>query len=114
MTELEKLNCDIKIINKIELAIEEIFANIANYAYKDKTGKCTLKIQYEDKRKVDFIFEDSGVPFNPLEKEEPDISKPLEEREIGGLGIFLTKKTMDDIQYKYENNKNILTITKYI
>ena len=113
-TELEKYNCDPKTIKKIDLVIEEIFANIANYAYKDKKGNCILKIQFDQECKVDLIFEDSGIPFNPLEKQEPDFNLPLKERGIGGLGIFLTRKMIDDIQYKYENNKNILKITKFI
>ncbi len=68
----------------------------------------------EDNNNYNFIFEDEGIPFNPLEKENPDISLSASKREVGGLGIFLTKEIMDDIKYKYENNKNILTILKKI
>ena len=110
---LEKQKCNKKVINQIRLAIEEIFINIANYAYKDKEGTCSLTIQV-DNNNYSFIFEDEGIPFNPLEKENPDISLSASKREIGGLGIFITKKIMDDINYKYENNKNILTILKKI
>lgn len=113
-SELEKYNCGSKTIMQINLSIEEIFVNIASYAYKDGQGKCNLTIQYDGKNKVDFIFEDNGIPFNPLEKEEPDITLPPEKRKIGGLGIFITKKTMDGMKYRYENNKNILIITKNI
>ena len=98
------------IMNQIRLAIEEIFINIATYAYKEKEGACTLTIQMDD-NKYKFIFEDEGTPFNPLERENPDVSLSADEREVGGLGIFLTKSIMDDIKYKYENNKNILTLT---
>ena len=112
-TELEKYNYNSKTIFQINLVIEEVFVNIANYAYKDKLGFCTLTIQPEN-NKITFTFEDNGVPFNPLERLDPDISLSADKREVGGLGIFLTKKTMDEIKYKYENNKNILIITKTI
>ena len=108
---LEKQNCKNKSINQISLAIEEVFVNIANYAYKDKSGDCTLKIETDGKDNYSFIFEDEGICFNPLEVETPDTSLPAEERKIGGLGIFLTKNIMDDVKYKYENNKNVLTLT---
>ena len=113
-SKLEKLNCNRKTIMDISLCIEEIFVNIAKYAYKDSQGKCSLTIQNDVEGKLDFIFEDSGIPFNPLENKEPDITLSAEERDIGGLGILITKKIMDDIQYRYENNKNVLKITKYI
>ncbi len=111
--ELKKYNCNSKTIHQINLVIEEVFVNIANYAYKEKDGYCTLAIQPEN-GKVTFIFEDDGVSFNPLEKQDPDISLLADKRDIGGLGIFLTKKMMDEVKYKYENNKNILTISKKI
>lgn len=111
--ELKKYNCNSKTIHQINLVIEEVFVNIANYAYKEKDGYCTLAIQPEN-GKVTFIFEDNGVSFNPLEKQDPDISLLADKRDIGGLGIFLTKKMMDEVKYKYENNKNILTISKKI
>ena len=109
--ELEKYKCNTKIIYQINLVIEEVFVNIANYAYKDKEGYCTLSIEIEN-NKVILTFEDSGIPFNPLEKSDPDISLPAKKRAVGGLGIFLTKRIMDEVKYKYENNKNILRITK--
>ena len=76
-------------------------------------GNCTIKIQYKDK-KFNFIFEDNGIPFNPLIKEDPNILLSSKERKIGGLGIYMTKKMMDDVEYKYENNKNVLELTKKI
>ena len=109
--ELEKYKCSTKEIYQINLVIEEVFVNIANYAYKDKEGYCTLSIEIEN-NKVILTFEDSGIPFNPLEKSDPDISLPAKKRAVGGLGIFLTKRIMDEVKYKYENNKNILRITK--
>ena len=112
--ELEENNCDMKTINQIILCVEEIFVNIANYAYKEKTGICRLAISFEEKDKFEMIFEDNGIPFNPLEKKDSDITAPLQDRQIGGLGILLVKKTMDSIEYKYENQKNILILRKNI
>lgn len=112
--ELEKLNCDSKTIMQFDLVVEEIFVNIASYAYKDDKGICDITIQYNDNRNITIIFIDNGIPFNPLENEEPDITLSADKREIGGLGILITKKIMDNVEYKYENNKNILTISKKI
>ena len=111
--ELGKYNCNNKTKYQINLVIEEIFVNIANYAYKEKDGYCTLAIELED-NKVTFTFEDNGVPFNPLEEPDPDINLSADKRDIGGLGIFLAKKMIDEVKYKYENSKNILIITKNI
>ena len=106
-------DCNKKTITQINLAIEEIFINIVNYAYKDKKGKCTLGIKNENNT-FSFIFEDNGIPFNPLDNNLPDTTLSAKERQVGGLGIFLTKKVMDNVEYKYENNKNILVMTKKI
>lgn len=111
--ELSKYECDKKLINNINLAIEEVFINIANYAYKDKEGKCTIEI-IPNNSNITIIFADSGIKFNPLEKEDPDTTLSVKDREVGGLGIYLTKKIMDKVDYKYQNNKNILTMTKKI
>ncbi|MCR5496137.1 MAG: ATP-binding protein [Treponema sp.] len=99
--------------NKIELAVEEIFVNIAHYAYEGKNGqvKVTTKV-LENPKRLCIEFIDDGIQFNPLEKPDPNISLKAEDREIGGLGIFLTKKFMDKIEYRYENGNNILTIEK--
>ena len=102
-----------KTTNEIKLAVEEVFVNIARYAYEEKNGKCSLEIK-NNENDFKLIFEDEGIKFNPLEKQDPDISKKAEEREIGGLGIFITKNIVDNIEYKYENNKNILTISKKV
>lgn len=113
-SKLEENNCNSTIISQINLCVEEIFVNISSYAYKEKTGTCRISVEFKNKSQCKIIFEDSGIPFNPLEKEETNISLPLEERPIGGLGILLVKKTMDNVEYKYENNKNILILTKTI
>ena len=111
--ELKRHNIDSKTVNEIILAVEEVFVNIAKYAYKDKNGKCIITIKNTE-NSIEFTFEDNGVQFNPLEKELPDVTLPKEKRNIGGLGIYLVKKTMDKIEYKYENNTNILKIIKFI
>ncbi len=110
--------CETDLMYKIDLAAEEIFVNIAHYAYKDKlpagqTGSVGLTCTMEDDL-LCMIFRDSGVPFNPLERPDPDITLSAEDRSIGGLGIYLTKKYMDKIEYRYENDENILTIKKMI
>lgn len=111
--ELEKHEASMKVINQISLAIEEIFVNIAHYAYKDETGKVTIKLSIKDDI-CTLIFIDSGIAFNPLAKADPDITLSADERKIGGLGIFMVKKLMDSVVYKYENDQNILKIQKKI
>jgi len=100
---------------QIDLAVEEIFVNIASYAYAPGTGPATIRVGLTDDGSV-FVIEliDQGVPYNPLAKEDPDITLSAEERKIGGLGILLTKKSMDDVQYEYANGSNILTLRKSI
>ena len=111
--ELEKHEASMKVINQISLSIEEVFVNIAHYAYEEETGKVTIKLSIKDDV-CTLIFIDSGVAFNPLEKTDPDITLSADERKIGGLGIFMVKKLMDSVDYKYENNKNVLTMQKKI
>ena len=112
---LESFECPMKSSMTICVAVEEIFVNIANYAYGDKSGNATLSFGFdENERLMTLVVKDNGTPFNPLEKAEPDITLSADEREIGGLGIFITKKTMDTVSYSYENGQNILTMTKKI
>jgi anti-sigma regulatory factor (Ser/Thr protein kinase) len=102
-----------KIQTAVCVAIEEVFVNVAHYAYPDSTGDMTLHIGFdESSRTVTFRMTDRGVPFDPLKKPDPDITLSAEEREIGGLGIFIAKKTMDSLSYAYENGENILTMMK--
>jgi anti-sigma regulatory factor (Ser/Thr protein kinase) len=97
------------------VAIEEVFVNVARYAYKDGEGEVDFEIGFnKESRTATFRMTDGGVPFDPLQKPDPDISLSAEEREIGGLGIFITKKTMDSVEYAYENGKNVLTMIKKI
>ena len=112
---LEKYECPMKIQTAVCVALEEIFVNVARYAYKDGEGDVELGIGIDkESRTVTFRMTDSGVPFDPLKKPDPDITLSADERDIGGLGIFITKKTMDSVEYVYENGKNILTMIKKI
>ena len=112
---LQSYDCPMKIQMSICVAIEEVFVNIAHYAYGGGEGDMTLAIGFDDEtRNITFAMSDMGVPFDPLKKPDPDITLSAEEREIGGLGIFITKKTMDSVSYSYENGKNILTMIKKI
>lgn len=111
--ELEKAACPAKTQTAVCVAVEELFVNIAHYAYPDGDGSAEIAIGVDkDSRIATFVITDSGVPFDPLEKQEPDITKPAEEREIGGLGIFIVKKTMDTVSYARVQDKNRLTMTK--
>jgi serine/threonine-protein kinase RsbW len=112
---LEKMNCTPKAMAQIDVAIDEIASNIAYYAYKDSIGFMFVVIEeLDDDGNVMMRFEDGGMPYNPLEREDPDISKNVEDREVGGLGIHIVKKTMDDVKYVYRNGRNILVLFKKI
>ena len=112
---LESYECSMKIQTAICVAIEEVFVNVAHYAYGDGEGDMMLGIGFdEESRNITFRMSDKGTPFDPLKKPDPDITLSAEEREIGGLGIFITKKTMDTVTYAYENGENILTMIKKI
>ena len=106
-------DCTPVIINKIDLAVEEIFVNIAHYAYNPTVGEAWISASFVDNT-LTIIFKDNGKEFNPIAKADPDITLRAEERDIGGLGIFLTKKFMDSVDYEYKNRQNILTIRKKI
>ena len=112
---LEGFGCPMKIQMAVCVAIEEVFVNIAHYAYGGGDGDMNLGIGFDDKnRAITFRMTDKGIPFDPLQKPDPDITLSADEREIGGLGIFITKKTMDSVTYAYENGENILTMVKTI
>ena len=112
---LDSFACPMKLQTALCVAIEEVFVNIAHYAFGEGEGDMTLGIGFdEESRTVTFRMADKGIPFDPLKKPDPDITLSADEREIGGLGIFITKKTMDELAYTYENGENILTMTKKI
>ncbi|MBR6352377.1 MAG: SpoIIE family protein phosphatase [Firmicutes bacterium] len=113
--ELEKMECSMKTQMQIDVAVEEIFVNIANYAYTPDTGKATIRLETsEDPKSIAVTFIDSGVPYDPLAKPDPDVTLSAEERQIGGLGIYMVKKSMDDMKYEYKDGHNVLTIRKNI
>ena len=111
--QLEEIKCPLKAQMQIDIAIDELFGNIAHYAYNPETGPATVRVEVtEDPIAVVITFIDRGVPYDPLKKEDPDITLSAEERAIGGLGIFMVNKTMDEISYEYKDGKNILRIKK--
>ena len=113
--QLAQLNCPLKAQMQIDIAIDELFGNIAHYAYNPKTGPATVHIDVlQDPLSVVVTFIDNGKAYDPLAREDPDISLTAQEREIGGLGIFMVKKSMDEISYEYKDGQNILCIKKKI
>ena len=111
--QLAVTGCSAKILMQVDLAVEEIFVNIANYAYSPATGPATVRVEVRpDFSAVCITFIDHGIPYDPLAKADPDLSLSTEERAVGGLGIFLVKKNMDDISYEYVNGCNILRLKK--
>jgi anti-sigma regulatory factor (Ser/Thr protein kinase) len=111
--QLEALDCPMKAQMQIDIAIDELFGNIAHYAYNPEIGKATVRVEViEDPLAVTITFIDNGVPYDPLAKADPDTTLSAEEREIGGLGIYMVKKSMDDITYEYKDGQNILAIKK--
>ena len=111
--QLEASGCPMKKIMPITVAIEEMFVNIAHYAYPDSTGTVRYSIESSD-HCVTFRLADSGVPFDPLARPDPDVTLSSKERKIGGLGIYMMKQTMDDVSYEYSNGENVLTMKKII
>ena len=113
--QLEQVGCPMKAMMQINIAIDELFGNIAQYAYTPKTGKATVRVEVtENPMAVVITFIDNGIPYDPLAKADPNVSLPADERQIGGLGIFMVKKSMDEINYEYKNGQTILTIKKHI
>ena len=109
----EVASCNMTTALALRLACEEIVMNVTTYAYlPDEEGWLDIDIEKTDR--ITIRFEDGGVPFNPLEKEKPDTGLSWKKRSIGGLGIFILRRKMDDVRYVYENNRNILTIEKAI
>ena len=113
--QLEAYDCPMKAQMQIDIAIDELFGNIAHYAYNPEIGSATVRVEVvEEPLSVVITFIDNGVPYDPLKKEDPNTTLSADEREIGGLGIFMVKKTMDDIIYEYKDGQNRLTIVKKI
>ena len=110
---LESRECPMKIQMQMDIAVEEIFVNIANYAYTPGEGTATVRVVFsEEPKAVEVTFIDGGVPYNPLVKPDPDVTLSADQRQIGGLGIFMVKKSLDSMLYEYTDKKNILTLRK--
>lgn len=113
--QLEELACPMKAQMQINIAIDELFSNIAHYSYNPEIGQATVRVEVmENPLAVSITFIDNGVPYDPLSKEDPDLTLSAEERQIGGLGIYMVKKSMDEITYEYKDGQNILSIKKCI
>ncbi len=113
--QLEQLDCPPRAQAQIDIAIDELFSNIVHYAYHPGTGPATVRVEVvEEPLSVVITFIDQGVPYDPLTREDPDVSLSAEERDIGGLGIYIVKKNMNEITYEYKDGKNILKIRKEI
>ena len=111
--ELEKHSEDPNVNIQISIAVEEVFVNIAHYAYKPNEGDAVIQIDFaEDPKSVTITFIDSGMEFDPLAKPDPDVTLPAEDRQIGGLGIYMVKKSMDEVTYERRDGRNIFTISK--
>lgn len=110
---LDQIACPMKSRIQINIVIDEIFGNICHYAYKDSVGAVTVRVESGNTPKAVFLtFTDNGIPYNPLDTEDPDITLSSEERKIGGLGIYLVKKNMDEMKYEYVNQQNRLWMEK--
>ncbi len=113
--ELDILNCSQKAYKQIAVSVDELLTNIVSYAYNPGSGMMTVQMSYDaDTATVYLTFIDGGIPYNPLSHKDPDVTLKGEDRSVGGLGILMVKSKMDGIEYRHENNKNILTIYKRI
>lgn len=112
---IRNTECSDKIRTQLYIAVEEIFVNISSYAYDPEVGRTFIRVEIIDEPlTVKLCFIDNGQPYDPLAKPDPNLNIPLRERKKGGLGIFMVKKTMDDVSYEYKDGQNILTIRKNI
>ena len=110
--QLKKCSCSFGIQTQILIAMEEVFVNIVSYAYEDNDGEVEIKTELSLDNYFNIEFWDSGIPYNPLERENPDITLSAEERNVGGLGIFIAKEIMDDVRYVYKDGKNCFMLSK--
>lgn len=114
--QLTELGCSERIRIQVDVAVDELFSNIARYAYNPDIGPATVRVDVEENPLCVIItFIDHGVPYDPLSAEFKDTTHlSARERPIGGLGLYMVKKTMDDVSYSYRDGQNILTIRKKI
>ena len=111
--ELERADAPVKIQMQLDIAVEELFVNVASYAYPENDGQVMISMLTHEEttpHRVEISLTDSGIPFNPLERKDPDVTLSAEERGIGGLGIYMVKQSMSNVSYEYKNGQNILTI----
>lgn len=108
----EKLDFSSKKLNQIQIASEEALVNIINYAYPDEDGSVEIVYNIEDGESLVIQITDWGIPFDPLSLPDPDTEAPLEERAVGGLGVYMMRSVMDEVRYKREGERNILTLVK--
>jgi len=111
--ELDKMGCSMKTVMQVTVCVEEMFVNVAHYAYDGKDGEIELKLD-TDNGMLSIVLTDEGRPFDPLAKTDPDITLSAEERQIGGLGIFMVKKSMNEVSYERKDNKNVFIMKKEI
>ncbi|MBE5910464.1 ATP-binding protein [Pseudobutyrivibrio sp.] len=110
---LEAVDCPMKTQLQLDVAVEEVFGNICQYAYGQAPGEAIVRMNITE-QEANITFIDEGAPFNPLEKEEPDVEMEAMSENVGGLGIFMVKESMDAVTYEYNDGKNHLTIVKYL
>ena len=111
---LDESGCPENLRKQIDIAVDELYSNIAQYAYGENEGEANICVEFDNNPKsVVITFSDKGIPYNPLEKEDPDVTLSVDERPIGGLGIFMAKNIMDNISYEFKEGKNILTVKKH-
>ena len=109
--QLEAHDCSMKSQTQLDIAVDELFTNIASYAYGAETGEAVIEMEFPNGF-AEITFRDWGTPYNPLERPDPDVTLSAEERKIGGLGIYMVKKSMDSVSYRYEDGQNVLTIRR--
>lgn len=110
---LDEAGCPMKVQMQIAVVIDEVFSNIAYYAYGTESGDATVNVDLdEESHKIMLSFADRGVKYNPLAKDDPDITLSAEDRQIGGMGIFMVKKLMDEVTYEHRDGQNVLTMWK--
>ena len=111
--QLEAMDCPLRVSMQLQVAVEELFVNVASYAYPEGKGRCEIVLTpVEEPRGVTIAFTDSGIPYDPTARQDPDTHLAAEDRPVGGLGIYMVRKSMDTFTYRREDGRNIVTIGK--